>query len=127
MLHASGDAAATRLLLDIEDQLASTWMNRDCAGWGALLADDWAVTHIDGQVITKAEALEMCRTGPAVRMAFDQVRVRCYGDTAIVTGRTTAAAIGPQPQSVTLRFTDVLVLREGRWIVIASHATRVSE
>ena len=95
---------------------------------GALLADDWSVTHIDAQVITKSEALEMCRTGPPVSSSVDEVRVRVYGDTAIVTGRTAAAVRdAATPQTVTLRFTDVFVQRGGRWIVVASHATRVGE
>jgi ketosteroid isomerase-like protein len=127
MLQATQDAAVARQLEAIEEQLASTWRNRDCAGWGALLADEWTVTHIDAQVITKEQALEMCRTGPAVTSAVDQLAVRSYGDTAIVTGRTKATVSGAAPQTVTLRFTDVFVRREGHWLVVASHATRLAE
>ncbi len=127
MLQATEDAAAVRQLEAIEKQLALTWKNHDCAGWGALLADDWSVTHIDARVITKEQALEMCRTGPSVTSAVDQLAVRSYGDTAIVTGRTQAMVSGPSPQTVMLRFTDVFVRRDGRWIAVASHATRLAE
>jgi uncharacterized protein (TIGR02246 family) len=127
MLQATADAATVRQLEGIEDQLASTWKNRDCSGWGALLADDWTVTHINAQVITKAQALELCRTGPPLTSTVDQLSVRVYGDTAIVTGRTTATSSGATPQTVRLRFTDVFVQRNGRWLVIASHATRMEE
>jgi ketosteroid isomerase-like protein len=127
VLHATRDLAVTRQLEAIEEQLASTWKNHDCAGWSALLADDWSVTHIDGQVITKPQALAMCRTGPALASTVDQLAVRSYGDTAIVTGRTKATVSGTEPHTVTLRFTDVFVHRAGRWIVIASHATRVPD
>jgi uncharacterized protein (TIGR02246 family) len=127
MLQAIQDPAVTRQLEAIEEQLASTWKNHDCAGWGALLADDWSVTHIDAQVIGKEQALEMCRSGPPVTSTVDQLAVRSYGATAIVTGRTRATVSGPEPQTVTLRFTDVFVQREGRWLVVASHATRVAE
>ena len=126
MLHAKWDAAAVRQLEGIEAQLASTWKDHDCVGWGALLADDWTVTHIDAQVITKHQALEMCRTGPPVTSTVDQLSVRSYGDTAIVTGRTKATVSGAAPQTVTLRFTDVFVWRDGRWIAVASHATRLA-
>jgi hypothetical protein len=47
VLQPTQDAAVVRQLEAIEEQLASTWKNHDCAGWGALLADDWSVTHID--------------------------------------------------------------------------------
>jgi ketosteroid isomerase-like protein len=127
VLQATEDAAAVRQLEAIEKQLALTWKNHDCAGWGALLADDWSVTHIDAMVITKEQALEMCRTGPSVTSAVDQLAVRSYGDTAIVTGRTQAMVSGPSPQTVVLRFTDVFVRRDGRWIAVASHATRLAE
>src|SRR5262249_47490960 len=100
--------------------------NRDCAGWGALLADDWSVTHIDARMITKGEALDMCRTGPSVSTTVDQLKVRSYGDAAIVTGRTAASVAGTAEQ-VTLRFTDVFVRRVGRWVIVASHATRIPD
>jgi ketosteroid isomerase-like protein len=69
----------------------------------------------------------MCRTGPAITSSADQLAVRSYGDTAIVTGRTKATVSGAVPQTVTLRFTDVFVRRNGRWTAIASHATRLAE
>ena len=127
MLQAIQDAVVARELEAIEEQLASTWTNHDCAGWGALLADDWSVTHIDAQVITKDQALEMCRTSPPVTLSVDQLAVRSYGDTAIVSGRTKATVSGAAPQTVSLRFTDVFVRRDGRWTAVASHATRLGE
>ena len=127
MVHATEDPETVRQLESVEQQLASAWTNRDCAAWGALLADDWSVTHIDGQVLTKRQALEMCRSGPPVTTSADQLVVRSYGDTAVVSGRTKAAVSGNDPQTVTLRFTDVFVRRDGRWYAIASHATRTTE
>jgi|SRR6478672_11545908 len=126
-MQATTTPAIVQQLELLEEQLASTWKNRDCAGWGALLSDDWTVTHINGQVITKAQAIEMCRTGPSLTSSVDQIAVRVYGDTAIVTGRNKATATGSPPQTVTLRFTDVVVQRDGRWIVVASHATQIQD
>jgi len=127
MLQATADPAVVRQLEMVEEQLAATWKNHDCGGWAALLADDWTVTHVDAQVITKAQAVEMCRTGPPVTSTVSDLRVRVYGDTAIVIGRTTATAGGADPHTVDLRFTDVFVQREGRWVVVASHATRLPD
>jgi ketosteroid isomerase-like protein len=127
VLQATEDAAVVRELAAIEEQLASAWKSRDSAGWGALVADDWSVTHVDAQVITKEQALELCRTGPPITTTVDQLAVRSYGDTAIVTGRTKATVSGASRQTVTLRFTDVFVRRDRRWIAVASHATRLAE
>jgi uncharacterized protein DUF4440 len=99
MLQATTTPAIVQQLVSLEEQLASTWKNRDCAGWGALLSDDWTVTHINGHVITKAQAIEMCRTGLPVTSSVDQIAVRAYGDTAIVTGRNKATATGTPPRA----------------------------
>ena len=119
---------ATRELEQMEQRLATTWKAGDCSAWGAMLVDDWSVTHITGAIITKAEALQMCHTpaAPIVRFDIDEVRVRPFGDTAVVTGRSTVAIGGTSPAAFTLRFADVFIRRDGTWKVIASHATRVA-
>jgi hypothetical protein len=57
----------------------------------------------------------------------EDVRVRFYGDTAIVTGRlVTKAKVGVQEiAGFTSRFTDTWVRRQGRWQVVARHYSRV--
>jgi hypothetical protein len=121
-------AAVTRELEAIEQELALTWKNGDCEGWAGLIAPEWSVTHITGDVVTKAQALAMCRESHHViaEMTIDDVSVRPYGDAAVVTGRTVAVTAGDTPETVRLRFTDVFVRRAGRWQVVASHATRVA-
>ena len=125
MLIGTQDDATVPELTSIEEQLAAAWRRHDCEAWGALLADDWSVTHIDRQVITKRDAMEMCRSGPSVSSVVDLLAVRVYGDTAVVTGRTTATVDGDAHQQVILRFTDVFVRGEARWRVVVSHATRL--
>ena len=118
------DAATTRELTEIEARLATTYKSGDCDGWGALLAPEWSVIHITGAEITKAEAVQTCKAA-ATRidsLSSDNLVVRAFGDAAVVTGRTTASAGG---QTVTLRFTDVFVRRNGRWQAVASQATRI--
>ena len=79
-------SATARDLERFEQQLAATWKAGDCAGWGAMLSPDWSVTHITGAVITKAEALEMCRRPRTPgEHRIDDVSVREFGDTAFVT------------------------------------------
>jgi hypothetical protein len=55
-------------------------------------------------------------------LSSDNLVVRAFGDAAVVTGRTTASAGG---QTVILRFTDVFVRRDGRWLAVASQATPI--
>jgi hypothetical protein len=124
----SGQASAAIAdeLTRIEQRLASTWLSGDCAAWGAMLAPDWSVIHITGETMTRPAALAACKAGPGLEtLRADDLAVRVYGDTAIVTGRTTAITSGATPITVTLRFTDVFIRRDGRWLAVASHATRL--
>ena len=127
VLGGQSDAAVVRELEKLEHQLAETYKAGDCAAWGAMLAPEWSVTHITAQVLTKAQALEMCGVakGQIAQAAIDEISVRVFGDAAVVTGRTTASTSGANPVTVTLRFTDFFVRRSGRWLVVASHATRL--
>ena len=113
-----------RELAQFEQRLAAAWKAGDCEGWGAMLAPAWSVIHITGQVMTKAEVLTLCRAqrSPVETNVVDEVSVRSFGDAAVVTGRTTYAAGGV---TIRLRFTDVFARTNGRWLVVASHATRL--
>ena len=122
-------AAVTRDLTRIEERLASSWKNGNCDEWSALIAPDWSVIHITGTVITKNEALQMCRAPQARIEALDvdQLQVRAFENAAVVTGRTIVTVSGANAGTVRLRFTDVFIRRGGRWQVVASHATSLSD
>lgn len=122
------DQAAT--VADLVQKLARAWVDRDRAFIEALLAPDWSVTDSSGAVLTKQQVLD--QTFASIdrsidAMTIDQVQVRMFGDTAVVTGRTRASG-KYQGNSVTatLRFTDVFVLRAGRWVIVASHGSSVA-
>ena len=119
---ASGSVAE---LMQIEQRLASTWKQGDCAGWSAMIAPEWSVIHTTGETLTRSQVLEMCRKPPVPIESFtiDDVSVRVFGDSAVVTGRTTVTVGGTSPATVKLRFTDVFIRRSGRWLAVASHAT----
>ena len=117
----------TQELQRIEQRLAATWKAGDCSAWGAMLAADWSVVHLTGAVISKSEALQMCKTAaaPIHALEVDDISIRVYGDTAVVRGRTRVAVGGAAPEQVILRFTDVFIRRSSEWQVVASHATRI--
>lgn len=119
--------SAVHELEGLEQQLAAKWKAGDCSAWGAMLTPEWSVIHITGAVMAKDEALEQCRAPrpPIERLDIDQLTVRLFDNTAVVTGRTTVAIGGTNPEVLILRFTDVFVRRSGHWLVVASQATRV--
>jgi hypothetical protein len=110
----------------MEQQLARAWVESDRATIDRIIASDWTTIAISGRLLTRAEVMaDFFRNGksPIAMMTIDDVRVRRLGDVAVVTGRTTARAIGSETD-VVLRFTDVFALRDGRWQIVASQGTR---
>lgn len=102
----------------------------DASALAPLLAEDWLLTHSDGRVQRKADYLQELATRQHRNTRIDNqdVQVRRYGDTAIVTGTSVQAAVSDgQPWEGRFRFTRVWVLRDGRWQMVASHSSRLGE
>ena len=118
------DPRDRNVLAGMEQQLAQAWVEGDQATIRQMLADDWMTTDITGTVRAKEAVLrEMfaATPRPIASMTIDDVQVRLFGDVAVITGRTTAS--GADGGSIQLRFTDVAVRRDGRWVFVASQGT----
>jgi ketosteroid isomerase-like protein len=78
----------------------------------------------------KARDIAIDTTGGSRLASFklDDLKVRLYGDLAVVTGRNTSKGTlhgsAAQGQS---RFTDVFVKRDGRWQCLASQVTPIAK
>lgn len=114
----------------IEQRLAEAWVKGDRDYINRLLADDWSVTDATGRVLTKNQVMQEAfdsNERQIESLAIDDVRVRTFGNCAVVTGTTRAKGrYKGTSMSVTLRFTDVFVRRAGKWQVVASQATQVA-
>jgi hypothetical protein len=86
---------------------------------------------LTGRVLSKTEVLAEVfgsEDRKVVSMQIDDLRVRSFGDWAIVTGRTRAAGeYRGEVAEVLLRFTDVFVFRNSIWQAVVSHATLISD
>ena len=92
-----------------------------------LLSDDLIYTHATGWRQTKAEFLASVRTGEIQCHSFtsQDVKVRVYGSTALVTGRATVKAKAKgQEFSVELVYLEAFVKQDGRWQLVAWQSTR---
>jgi ketosteroid isomerase-like protein len=100
----------------------------DIGTLGSMLADDWTVVHGDGTINTKAEYLADLRSGArkfSGDVKEDEVTIRIHGDTAVAAGVSDSKVeYKGRPGGGPLRFTRVYVKRDGRWLMIVSHATR---
>jgi len=112
----------------VEDTLANmerTWcaslVKKDAAALESILADDFTGVGSGGTTSTKAQQLADVRAGGVSSCAHDNIRVRLYGDTAVLTGHTVVTGSGFNNRQVL--WTDTFVKRNGRWQCVASHST----
>ena len=84
-------SAVEQVLMKLENDWNDASVKRDVTLLGRLLADDYIFTDPDGVMWTKAQAQEMLKSGEDVvtsAVATD-MKVRVYGNAAIVTGHNT--------------------------------------
>ena len=129
-----GDLAKTqhgnieRELIKLEHEWADAVVRGDLAVLDRIEANDLIVTDPDGKVSNKAQDLADVKSGAfkAESIKLDDMKVQVYGDTAVVTGRTTMKGqYNSRDISGQYRWTDVFVKRQGRWQVVATHACQI--
>lgn len=104
-------------------------LHGDAKSLAPLLSDRWVLTHSDGKVQHKADYLSQLGTGLRRNTAItnEDVTVVTHGDTAIVTGKSVQSGVGEQgPFSGSFRFTRTWQWQQGRWVMLASHSSRLA-
>jgi ketosteroid isomerase-like protein len=117
------------VLVDLEQRWNAAFYQKDAAFIETILAADFVATYDDGTRGDKAKELALAAAfAQQVESAVpDDFTVKEYGDTAVV--RFTLRVVGlRQGERVTtvLQYTDVWILRDGRWLCVSSHSTRVA-
>lgn len=115
-------------LIRLENEANDAWVKRDVEAYARLLADDYISTGPDGDMITKAQDLEELRSSTTASAIADDIRVRVYGDSAVVTFRLTYTNEFKGKESTGQeRFTDTWVKRGGQWQCVATHYSRIAQ
>jgi ketosteroid isomerase-like protein len=122
--------SAEQELIRLENELNDAWVNRDIAPLDRILADDYMGTDEEGNVMTKAQELANIKSGAylSTSAAKDDIKVRVYGDAAVVTGRSTyKGQYKGKEYSQQYRWTDTLVKDNlGRWRCVAFHDSKIA-
>ncbi len=114
------------------EQAARDWMaaafRRDLDACQRVLADEFTMVTNRGSHIDKAQWLRNMgqRVGGDTPPEFLDVRVRRYGDAALMTSRNfLRATFDGRDWRGELYLTDVWLWREGRWQLVRRHASDV--
>lgn len=87
----------------------------------SLLADDFVGMAKDGALYDKPTMLGWVRAGPNLTSSETTVeQVRFFGDIAIATGSDLMTGAAPERTLIKSFWTDIWILRQGRWRVIAA-------
>lgn len=121
---------------DVAKQLESlnragmeSYVKRDVGFLEQHVADDYLSTFPDGSVLDKQGEIRALESGAVVlrEVIASEMKVRVYGDAAVITGRSTIkAVVAGRDERGEYRFTDVWIKRVGRWLAVASQVTRIS-
>jgi len=117
-------------LIKLEQDRAQAAVRGDTAFLEQNTADDYTFINVRGMLITKAQLLADFKSGQIKLQSndLDDLHARVYGDTAVLTGRSTqkGQAYG-QDTSGQFRFTRVYVKQNGRWQSVALQQTHIAE
>jgi hypothetical protein len=110
----------------LENEWLNSYLRGDKKTFDRIVADDFTRTDESGKFANKTEEREIVQAPPAsvnASLTNEDMQVRLYGDTAVVTGRIVSKV--QDSLSFQSRFTDTFLKRQGRWQVVARHYSRI--
>jgi ketosteroid isomerase-like protein len=115
-------------LIKIQHEWADARLKRDSSFPRRIEADDFTVVWFDGRIVNKEEDVRSYESDDTVFTDFkiDILKMRLYGDTAIVVGQGSIKAHAKtQDLSGKYVWTDTFVKQSGEWKAVASQVTPV--
>jgi ketosteroid isomerase-like protein len=117
-------------LIKLEQDRAQATVKGDTAFIDQNTADDYTFVSPRGALRTKAQVLADLKSGEIKLQAqdLDDLQARVYGDTAVITGRSTQKGqLYGQDAAGQYRFTRVYVKQDGKWKSVAFQSTRIAQ
>jgi ketosteroid isomerase-like protein len=123
----AGEKDDVDALLQLENDMAQAWVQRDAQTLVRTLADDFALSGTGDCLIDKEEYVagldnpEFRTTSATV----DDLRIHVYSDASVVTGRAVYRGWFKKGGKFVrrLRFTDTFIRNDGAWKCVAKHAS----
>ena len=123
------DDRAREELVRVANEWDRAMVENDAEAIGRYMAEDWMIIGSDGSVGDKPTFLQLVESGTLSHdeMTSDDVNVRVYGDTAVVTARGVS---GGKYQGQAFREVErsscVFVKQQGQWRCVLTHLSRLA-
>jgi len=117
-------------IIELENRRIEAMTKQDAQVLDEILADDLSYTHSTARVETKAEFISSVTSGRTKyrSMERDDVKVRQYGDTAVVTGHAKVHVdANGREIKFNIRFIDVYAKRDDVWRMVAWQSTKLPD
>jgi ketosteroid isomerase-like protein len=113
-------------------QLEHDWTDASKAGdadkLSQIIADDWSGVGPDGSKVTKAAFIDGYKSGKSKLESFEfgPMEVKVLGSVAVVQGSDTEKSMTDgKDSSGKYSWTDVFAKRDGKWVAVRSHLTKL--
>jgi len=113
-------------LLKWERDFEAAVISNNAEAVGKFLPDDWVIIDPDGGIVDRTRFLSVIKSGTLAHelMESEDVKVRTFGESAVLTALTrTKAKFSEQEFTTQERATDFFVKRDGRWQCVFSQLT----
>jgi ketosteroid isomerase-like protein len=124
MTTATASKTDLETLSELNRDYISSVQSSDVKRFDEILAEDFLCSNPDGSLIDRAAFLQQTARPVAIsNLRAHDVNVRLMGDFAIIHAQT--AFTRPDGQPGAGRYTDVWARRNGKWLAVSAHVTRL--
>jgi ketosteroid isomerase-like protein len=117
-------------VLEVEKGFAEAIVRNDPEAIERFVTDDWIIINADGGIIDKARFLGVIKSGTLTHdmMESDDMRVRVYGESAVVSALTRSKGkFMGQEFTTEERATDLFVKLNGQWRCVLTQLTALTK
>lgn len=123
-------ATPEQALIAIEEKWATVPLKKDTAALESILAPMWTGISADGEIITRAQAIERSKASNFTKSVNNEMRVTMINPaTAVVTGVWNGSGTNFKGDTIETRerWTDVFVNQNGAWQCVAAQSTTIKK